>query len=323
MTPLLARLETRALASRVRVAGRNPGLLAVRVARRFVDVRVTGLAAEMSYYALLSLVPLTLAVGAALGLVGRALGDLQVAAIEEFVVTAVDRVLNPEVTGDVVAPLVRGLLGEERTGVAFTSLLITFWLASRVFRAAIRALDEAYAVDERRSLPLQWTIAYGFALGAVVVLVVVMAMVVVGPLLGGGRQIAEWIGLGPAFERLWALARWPLTFGVGVGFLTLMYRFGPNVENRWRDCLPGALLGTAGAVAVAVGFRGYLQVAGTQMPQISTGEEAVQSAAAAIGALLAGVLWMWLTSIAVLVGGLFNAESDPSSPAAQPPATSG
>jgi hypothetical protein len=132
-----------------RIRGHNPWLVTVGVAQRFVDVRVTGLAAEMTYFALLSLVPLLVALGAGLGLLERLLGPEQVIRLEDTMITALAAVFSPDVTSEVMAPLVRSLLREERAGLAVGSLLVTFWLASRVFRAAIRALDDAYGVEER------------------------------------------------------------------------------------------------------------------------------------------------------------------------------
>lgn len=127
----VGRLEGWAERRSGRVRGRNPWLIGVRTARRFVDVRVTGLAAEMTYYALLSLVPLLVAFGAGLGLLERLLGTAQVRNIEDTVIRALEGVFSTDVTDEVMAPLVRSLLQEERTGLAVGSLLITFWLASR------------------------------------------------------------------------------------------------------------------------------------------------------------------------------------------------
>lgn len=60
--------------------------LGVRIGRCFVDVLVTGLAAEMAYYALLSLVPLLVALGVGLGLIAGLLGPERVRAIEDALI---------------------------------------------------------------------------------------------------------------------------------------------------------------------------------------------------------------------------------------------
>jgi membrane protein len=302
------RLEDLAGRHALRLGQYNLLLVLVRAWRRIIDVRVTGLAAEMTYYALISLIPLITAVGATLGFAERVLGPERVTAIEDAVLAGLGLVFEQELTDEVLAPLVEGLLREERTGVAVGGLLVALWLASRMFRAAIRALDDAYMVPERRGLVLQSVIGLGLALAAVVTLVVVLAMVVVGPLLGGGQGIAEWLGQAETARTAWAFLRWPVVVLFCVLFLAVLYQVGPNVENRWRECLPGAVTGTAALLGVAAAFQAYLGTVGLDTPDVDARSEAVSGAAQIIGVVLAGVLWLWLSSIVILSGGVLNAE---------------
>ena len=304
----LERLERRAERVPQRFLGRNVAVMLVRTVRRFVSVRVTGLAAEMTYYTILSLVPLLTGLGAGLGLLERFVGADTVADMESGIINAVEAVFSEELMADVVTPLIEELLRQERTGIAVTGLLLSIWLASRVFRAAIRALDDAYEVEERRTFLQQWTLSLGFTLAAVVMVTATLSFLVIGPLLGGGVQIAEWIGLGDTFARVWAAGRWPVLTMISIAFLAWLYRTGPNVTNRWRDCIPGAIVATAGLILVASLFRVYLEVAGPQVPDVAQGDEGVLIAAQLLGVLAATLIFVWLSNICVLVGGLINAE---------------
>lgn len=300
-----------AWAERHHVGPRRLNVLAVvvRLWRRATEVRITGLAAEMTYYGLISLVPLLTALGASLGFLERFVGTEAVASIEDSLVDAVSTVFAEQVAADVIAPLISGLLREERAGIALGSVLLALWLASRMFRAAIRALDDAYQVPERRGFLGQYALGIALALGAVVTLVVILAMVVVGPLLGDGQEIADRFGLGAVFQVAWSVARWPALAVVTTTYLTVLYRYGPNVRTTWQQCLPGAVVGTVGVVLVAVGFSLYLQVAGPSAPGAeNVRDAAVTAAAQAIGLVLAGVVWLWLSSIVLLAGGVLNAE---------------
>ncbi|EOM77365.1 YihY/virulence factor BrkB family protein [Rhodococcus rhodnii] len=282
----------------------------VRTVRRAIDVRVTGLAAEMAYYALISLIPLATAVGAALGSLERIIGTEEVDRIEGAVVDGLSTVFQEQITSDVLAPLVRGLLREERTGIAIGSVAVALWLASRVFRAAIRTLDAAYGAPERRGIVAQGVLGLGFAAAAVVTLVILVGTLVVGPLLGGGRVVAEALGLTNGFQAVWDVGRWPVVFLVVVAFLVVLYRFAPNVDHTWRDCVPAACAGAALVVAVAFAFGLYLRmstpVSAAAAPD--TPDQAVLAAAQVVGTLLSAVLWLWLTSIAVLSAGVLGAE---------------
>ncbi|WP_152189763.1 YihY/virulence factor BrkB family protein [Georgenia satyanarayanai] len=293
------------------VGPRGTNLLAVVVGswRRAVDVRVTGLAAEMTYYGLISLVPLLTALGASLGFLERLVGAEAVAQIEDSLVDAVSTVFAEQVASDVLAPLIEGLLREERAGIAVGSVLVALWLASRMFRAAIRALDDAYRVPERRGLVGQYALGIALALGAVITLLVILALVVIGPLLGDGQEIADQLGLGAFFQVSWSVLRWPALAAVTTTYLTIVYRYGPNITTTWRRCLPGAAVGTVGLVLVSLGFSAYLRLAGPGAPGGENVEgAAVTAAAQTIGLVLAGVVWLWLSSIVTLAGGVVNAE---------------
>ena len=330
--PRLARRRARraggpTLAERaVRLADRHPGTvrgwgvtaIGVRAVVRAGEVRITGLAAEMTYYALISLVPIATALGASLGYLRPLLGDAQVEEIRTTVVDGLATVFAQQVAGDVLAPLVDGLLDEERGGFALGALVVTLYLASRMFRAAVRALDDAYRVTSRQNVVTQYLLGFGFTIGALVTLVAVLLLVVVGPLLGGGDALAARLGLGDAFRAAWSVLRWPAVLALGGTFLVLLYRYAPNVVSTWRRCLPGAVAGTLGVLLVSAGFVAYVGVAVPETPGADASSAAVvQVAAQMLGLVLAGALWIWLSSIAVLLGGVLNAEVDAARPRAR------
>jgi membrane protein len=285
--PVFQRVEDFAERHPVSVGRYNVPLLVVRCARRIADVRVTGLAAEMTYYALISILPLVTAFGAALGSLERFVGAERVEQIQSSVVDQVVRVFDHQIGAEVLAPLVEGLLGQERAGIAIGGTVVALWLASRMFRAAIRSLDDAYTVEERRSFFQQVLLGLALALGAVLTLVVLLSMLVVGPLLGGGEEIADLFGLGAVFTSVWELVRWPAVVALAGGFLTL---------------------GTVGLLVVALGFQVYLGAAGSSVPGEDAATQTVAIAAQTIGAILAAVLWLWVSSIVILAGGVLNAE---------------
>jgi membrane protein len=228
-------------------------------------------------------------------------------------------VFAQQVASDVLAPLVDGLLDEERGGFALGALLVTLYLASRVFRAAVRALDDAYRVASRQGVVTQYLLGFAFTVGALVTLVTVLLLVVIGPLLGDGDAWAERLGLGDAFRAAWSVLRWPTVLALTVAFLTLLYRYAPNVRTTWRRCLPGAVVGTLGALLVSAGFVLYVAAAVPETPGADAGSAAVvQAAAQMLGLVLAAALWIWLSSIAVLLGGVLNAEVDAARDRARP-----
>ena len=66
----------------LRIGDTRLTLLLVRIVRSFLGVRVMGLAAEMTYYTLLSIFPLIGALGASLGFLERIIGRAAVEQVE-------------------------------------------------------------------------------------------------------------------------------------------------------------------------------------------------------------------------------------------------
>lgn len=304
------RLVARADAVTWRVGRWNLVTVTVRSVVRAGEVRLTGLAAEMSYYALVSLVPITTALGSSLGYLRPLLGDERIETIRSAIVEALTTIFAQQLTGDTLAPLVDGLLDEGRAGVAIGAALVTLYLASRVFRAAVRALDDAYRVQARRSVVAQYLLGTVFTIGALVALVGVAVLVVIGPLLGDGEALATRLGLSEVFRVSWDVLRWPVACGLGLAFLTLLYRYAPNVDTDWRQCLPGAIVGLLGLLLVSAGFAFYVRAFAPTLETADAADTVVQAAAQMLSLVLAGVLWLWLASIVVLLGGILNAELD-------------
>ena len=86
-----------------------------------------------------------------------------------------------------------------------------------------------------------------------------------------------------------------------------LYRFGPNVRQSWRDCLPGALVGALLWIVAAVAFRVLAALGLRGSSGVAANDPAVQIIGQSVNAVVATVLWAYLASIAILVGGEFNA----------------
>lgn len=290
-----------------RVAGHNPWEVAVEVGRAASRHRITGIAAEMSFFAVLALVPLTLAFGAALGSLGRLVGPERVADGHDAAIDVLTTLLGPELTADTVAPFVRDLLAREAGGFAFGSLVIASWLGSRMFAPALHAVDLAYGVKQSRSGLHLRLVGLGMAAGSLLVSVLTLAIMIVGPLLGGGLGLASRLGVGSVYRTLWTVGRWPVLLLLLTAFLTAFFRWGPSAPVRWRDCVPGALVGVALWVLAASGFRLYLAVGGNPGGDVGSGEELIVTVGRAVAAVVATMLWAFLSSLAILLGTEVNA----------------
>jgi len=256
--------------------------------------RVTGLAAEVAFFGVLSLFPGFIAVAAAVGSLEVLIGDEAATDVQETVVSFLERVLTSEAADTVAA--VRDLFEDRSAGLLTVGLVGAVWAMSRGFTAVMNALDVVYDLEERRSYVHQRVLSLVFALSTVVVVSILLAMVVVGPLLGTGRDVADAIGLGEGFATFWTVLRWPVMLLVLVAWATALFHFAPNHRSRWTRDLPGAALAAAAWIAVTIGFRAYLAVAGSANQVLG-----------ALGGALIVLVWLYLLGLGLLVGGELNA----------------
>jgi membrane protein len=292
-----------------RLFGYNPWKLGTHVLRTGLRHRVTGPAAEMSFFAMLTLVPLTVAVGAALGQIQRFVGPEKIARGQDAAISLVRVVISPRLTDGVVDPFVRAQLSQpQRGGAAIGGLLLTWWLAGRLFAATSRALDTAYEERHQRLSLQQRLIALGFAFGSVVVVVLTLGIMVDAPFLDEHRTLAEQFGISQALVTVWWILRWPVALAVLVAFLLCLYRFAPSVRHGWRHLLPGAVLGVLLWILAAVAYRIYLAFGGGDPTGLVVNDARVYIIGQAVGAVVATVLWTYFSSIAILVGNELNAE---------------
>jgi membrane protein len=304
---MIRRVDAWAARRGLRLRGYNPWQIAVGAIRAAVDHRITGFAAEMAFFASLALIPFTAAVGGVLGYVEELAGPTGVRDVERVVTEIMTVILGPDLVENVAAPYVRAQLAEARGGLALTGLVAGLWLSSRVFLPAVHALDLAYNAIERRTIVKRRAIALGLAFASLFVITLQVSLLVFGPLLGGAREIALRFNLGIAFTLLWSIFRWPVLCFVLTAFLLAVYRYVPARRIGWRRSLPGAITAMTVWLLVAVGFRAYLAtgINPGQGPEMTA--EAMASVGRAVGALVATVLWVFLSSIAVLFGGEINA----------------
>lgn len=256
--------------------------------------RVSGLAGEIAFFGVLSLFPTLLALAAALGsLQALAGGDLATQA-EEEVISFLERILTSEAEGTIDA--VRSLFDASSPGALTIGTLAALWAASRGFASVINALDVAYDIEEGRSFVHLRLTAIGMAIGTIVVLALVLAMLVLGPLLGTGGDVADLVGLGGAFATFWDWVRWPSALVLMAAWAATVFHVAPNHKTPWRWDLPGAVLTTVGWAAISLGFRLYLSIAGETNQVLGT-----------LGGALIVLLWLYLLAVALLVGGELNA----------------
>ena len=131
-------------------------------------------------------------------------------------------------------------------------------------------------------------------MGAVLVVICMLLTLAAVPL------ILDRIWLGWATEFLLSYGRWALLFAILITAIAVLYRVGPDVPDaRWRWISPGSLSAGVGLVVFSIGFSWYAE-------NFAKYNETYGS----LGAVIAFLVWGWLSATVVLYGAELNAELD-------------
>lgn len=279
---------------------------AVAIARSGMRHRLNGHAAEISFFALLSLIPVTVTVGAALKLVAATLGDGVAEQGREGALDSIRLLIGPTLDDSVVGPFVNAQLTQQDSGLAIGGLIVAWWLFGRLFTAVGHGLDAAYGVTDRRPSIARRIIALtSSAVGLAGITLTLMVMVV--GLHGDQHGIDKWLSKTPVAAAIWNVVRWPLLLLILVAVLVGLYRYSPNVRHRWRDCVPGAVLGVVLWVGAAAVFRTYLVFGSGAPTGVRSRDPQVVLIGQAVGASIGTAVFIYFSTIAVLLGAEVNA----------------
>lgn len=264
-----------------------------QVAAEWSKDRVGGLSAEIAFFALLGFFPTVITLAAALGSASAILGENAAADVETWLV---DQMVNVFGGDNSLEETVRELFAGGNRGAFTVGAVIALYAASRGFTAVVRALDVAYDHDHLRGWLSTRLVGLGLTLITVLVAALVLLLIVVGPLLGEGSEIAEDLGVSSWFATVWDWLRWPLVFVVLVAWAATVYHVAPNHSSPWRTEVPGAAVAAVWWSVVSLGFSTYLSLA-------SSGANAIFGL---LGGAISLLFWLYLMSMGLLLGAEIN-----------------
>jgi membrane protein len=277
-------------AARHRRRSRTHQLLAGTVASLF-RYRVTGLAAEAAFFALLSLPPLVLGLVGTLGHAKGILGEATVADVRSRILELAGQALAPGTVDDIVRPMLDSVLSGGRVDIVSLAFLISLWSGSRAMNVYIDTISIAYGLGGRRSIVKTRALSFFLYLVGLAIGIVVMPMVLAGP-----RLVEKAF---PQGEFAIRLGYWPAVIVLSITLLAGLYHAAVPVRTAWRRALPGAALALVMWLSGSAILRLYLMTV--------LDKESVYASLAAPVAIL---LWGYMTALAVLIGAALNAQID-------------
>ncbi len=241
--------------------------------------------AGLSYYLVLSLFPLLVSIASLLVYV-------PIPHLFEGLLILMAR-LVPGDGMSLVRSIVSDVISHKHPHFLTLGLIFTIWTASSGFAAIIDGLDVVYRVRETRPVWKTRPIALGLTLLAGSLILVAVGLTVEGTILG--IWLAGRFDFNPAIVAVWHYLRWGIATLFAMLAVELLYHFGPDVKQRFRDSLAGA------AVAV-MSWIGLSYLLGNYLRHFDSLDRTYGPLGAAIGLYV----WFYLSGFVILVGGEIN-----------------
>lgn len=255
------------------------------IVRRVQRADISGMGAQLAYFFLLSFFPLLIFLVTLLPYL-----NLQRQQVFEFMAD-----IMPEEVYVLTENIVGEILTTSNSGLLSLGIIGTIWSASRGIDALIKGLNRAYDVEGKSGIVNRlWALLFTLAFIAIILIALIF------PIFGKqiGSFIFSYIGIESSFESTWTLLRWLMPNLIIFAVLTLMYWVIPNTEPRLTliSIIPGALFATVGWLALTYGFSFYVG-------NFSNFGATYGS----IAGVIVLMLWLYLTGMILILGGLLNA----------------
>ncbi|MBA4148545.1 MAG: YihY/virulence factor BrkB family protein [Verrucomicrobia bacterium] len=246
------------------------------------------IAAGVAFYLLIGIVPGLIALISIYGLIADP-GQVQ----QQF--AAISGVL-PQAASELLSGQMQRIAGNNTAAGwgAAISILAALWASSSAMKALVRALNIAYDETEKRSFIKLTAITLVLTLGVVATGIVAIGAIVFLPM------VLNFVGFGDNSQLIANLIRWPLLALIAVLGLAVLYRFGPNrTEPQWRWVSGGAVVAMLLWVLASAAFSFYVSNFGNYNEMYGS-----------LAAIVIMMLWLYLSSLAVLIGAELNAEME-------------
>ncbi|MBC2066836.1 YihY/virulence factor BrkB family protein [Listeria booriae] len=247
------------------------------------NARITSHSAQLTFYILLSILPMMLVFGNLIPLFPIP---------KEEIYNTLQTFMPPEVY-DILHPVIESML-TNASGTAISLGLITaIWSASKCFSALQEVLNIAYQAPDRKNFIVTRIMSF---LMMLVIIVVIGAIVFV---FAFGEQIVTF--LQDQFDlKLDALAdlgaaKWFITPIFLFILFLIIYWLVPNVKWKIRKSVIGALFATIGWLAATELLSAYVSFQGDKILGFGS-----------LSIMIVIMLWLYFVSIILLLGAFIN-----------------
>jgi membrane protein len=270
---------------------RDYGAIIVRALKKAQHNQITHLAQAVAFNAFLA-IPSTLLL--ALGIFSSVAGPDSVNSLLDHLSNVV-----PGSALDLVRQSLKQVLASQQGGVMIAvGAVLALWSLSGAMQTVMWSLNTAYEREETRGFFRARAVSILMALCSAVAVLLVVVTLVLGPLIS--TWIGDNVGASRVVTLLWDIGRFPVLVAALLAMFASMLYLGPNARHRrFQFVTPGAVTAVLIWLIVSGGFAVY-----------ANNFSSYNKAWGSLAAVIVTLTWLWLSSLALLLGAEINAETE-------------
>jgi len=209
--------------------------------------------------------------------------------LQERIMDVMGRVLPGDTFSSVQTTLL-DIISRPRSGVLSFGFLLALYSATSGLVALMNAFNSSHSDQDSRGFFKVRGIAVGLTLTLAIALILAIVVLIVG---GVVSEYLLKFGIlnNVVFVNLLAVARYLLVFGVFVAAISVIYRFGPDIDLKWKFINPGSITASTLIVLTTLGFSYYVSNFGSYNKLYGS-----------IGTLIALMIWINLIALLLILG---------------------
>ena len=250
---------------------------------------LTDWAAALTYYGIQALFPALLVLVAVLGLIGSSATQTLIQNLSKVAPGPAEQIFTSAIQNLQRSQGAAGVM-------AIVGIALGLWSASSYIGAFMRASNAIYEIEEGRPFYVKRPVQ----LAVTLVLVLLTAVSAVAVLVTGGlaTQVGKLLGIGSSAVTVWDIAKWPVLVLLVALMFSILYWAAPNVRQpRFRWLTPGGLFAVVVWLIASAAFAAYV-----------ANFSSYNKTYGALGGVIAFLVWLWISNLAVLLGAKMNAE---------------
>jgi membrane protein len=175
-------------------------------------------------------------------------------------------------------------------------LVLALWSTTGAMTSFMTALNIAYDRKDSRTFLKRRATALVMVACMGLAFLLIAVFLIFGPPIE--KYVGKALGIQGVLDYLWWAAQWPILIGgLLAAFATLLW-LGPDVDRpRWRFLTVGSVIAVVVWLVASAGFAVYTAMFGSY-----------NKAWGSLSAVIVMLVWLWLTSLALLFGAEVNAE---------------